>query len=260
MSDSTKQGRDAIARYRDAIGPSATQRATLLAGVERRLDLGGPPDGGIPATPAPGMASGWWVLIAAVVAAAVGLAVWPRPNANPQRAAAPNTPTSVPVAVLEPATPDPASAPAPPAKHSLPPTVAAIESPDAPLADAPRRGRKPITTRPGPRAQRHPKEHREAPPTPPPPSAQLVDEEVRLLRSANAALRAGRHDAAQRTFDDHARRFPKGALVELREVGRALLGCEVSPGQGHKAVAAFEDRYPDSLHTQRIRRACTASQ
>ena len=31
-------------------------------------------------------------------------------------------------------------------------------------------------------------------------------------------------------FDEHARRFPDGALTELREVGLALLACREQPG------------------------------
>jgi hypothetical protein len=71
------------------------------------------------------------------------------------------------------------------------------------------------------------------------------------------ARKAMAHDAAGslRLLNEHAQRYPKGALVPEREV----LAIEALRALGRTAeadarLASFEARYPDSLHLSRLRR------
>jgi hypothetical protein len=65
------------------------------------------------------------------------------------------------------------------------------------------------------------------------PSPGNLRAELRLLESAQAALRAGRADDAQRALDDHARRFESGELALEAE----LLSVQVSLARGDRERA-----------------------
>ncbi len=97
------------------------------------------------------------------------------------------------------------------------------------------------------------------PPPPPPeprPSDEVgVDAEVALLRRATVALRDGRAQEAAALLDRHAREFPTGALVELREFSRARLRCDAI-GDREATIDGFRARFPDSPHLARLQREC----
>ena len=83
-------------------------------------------------------------------------------------------------------------------------------------------------------------------------STEGFDVEVKLLERAQDALRS-RPEEALTLADDHARRFPRGMLVQEREV----IAIEALVKLGRKADAKaratrFTTRFPGSSHTRRI--------
>ena len=84
-----------------------------------------------------------------------------------------------------------------------------------------------------------------------------VAEEVALLKSAQAAINAGRPAEALSKLAEHARRFPHGKLNESCEVARIVALCD----SGQKTAArAAADRFlaarPSSPFASRVRTAC----
>jgi hypothetical protein len=124
----------------------------------------------------------------------------------------------------------------------VPSTVSSATSPlsDRPTADEPT---------PAPSASA-------APPKPslaPAPSADLGPQaEVRLLERAQDALRSRPADALS-LADEHARQFPRGMLVQEREV--IAIEALMKTGRTNEAkarAARFKARFPGSSHTRRI--------
>ena len=70
------------------------------------------------------------------------------------------------------------------------------------------------------------------------PKLDTIDEEVSLLGSAHASLRAGRASEALAKLAEHKRRFPASKLAESREVARIIALCQA--GQRETARAAAE--------------------
>jgi hypothetical protein len=85
-------------------------------------------------------------------------------------------------------------------------------------------------------------------------------EELRLVNAARSSLAAGQPQAALRTLDAHARRFPRGQLAEERDATRALARCAQAPAGERGAVAdAFVAAHPRSPSVTRVRRACAGA-
>jgi hypothetical protein len=87
--------------------------------------------------------------------------------------------------------------------------------------------------------------------------AVMIDEEVALLRSAHAALRAANPKRALAHLAEHRWRFPHGQLADSREVARMLALC----ASGEAALARVEaERFltaqPRSPFAQRVRGIC----
>jgi len=96
-----------------------------------------------------------------------------------------------------------------------------------------------------------------APPHHAPPAA-TVGVELVLLRAAQRAL--AEHDAAKALvlLDEHARRFPHGALVEERDAARVLALCDLGRrAEAHQAGAGFLAAFPQSPYAERVG-ACAA--
>ncbi len=86
-----------------------------------------------------------------------------------------------------------------------------------------------------------------------------VAEEARLLREADAALRAGDTAGATRWLDDHARLFPHGVLAEESDVQRVLVLCAAHQADAARVAASrFLSAYPQSLLAGRVRASCGA--
>jgi RNA polymerase sigma factor (sigma-70 family) len=90
------------------------------------------------------------------------------------------------------------------------------------------------------------------------PAEATVAQEAGLLQRARAALQAGDGRTAIAHLDDHAARFPSGALSEEREASRVDALCATGDPDGARAAAGrFARRYPRSAHLERLRTACT---
>jgi hypothetical protein len=103
-------------------------------------------------------------------------------------------------------------------------------------------------------APRHRPAVRRAPPPPPPPAADLA-EETRLLRDADKALRAGSTAKAIALLDEHAARFPKGALAPERAAERLIVSCELGVADRGRVDQFLASRGASPL-AARVRRAC----
>lgn len=103
-------------------------------------------------------------------------------------------------------------------------------------------------------APRHRPAVRRAPPPPPPPAADLA-EETRLLRDADKALRAGATAKAIALLDEHAARFPKGALAPERAAERLIVSCELGVADRARVDQFLASRGASPL-AARVRRAC----
>jgi hypothetical protein len=137
---------------------------------------------------------------------------------------------------------------APLATLSVPPSVDGASSPDSasslasePVAPTPRPQRSArVTSAPAAAA-----------------SSAGLEAEMRWVRGADAALRAGNTSAARALLDQHAREFPNGSLAEEREGLRVVAGCQgAASADGTRAAARFLARAPSSLLAGRVRAAC----
>jgi len=85
------------------------------------------------------------------------------------------------------------------------------------------------------------------------PEGPRLTEEIALVDRAQAQLGAGELDAALRTVDEHARRFPAGALVDVREAARAELLCRAGDARAAEATARrLLQAHPGSAVAQRF--------
>jgi hypothetical protein len=87
-----------------------------------------------------------------------------------------------------------------------------------------------------------------------------VAAEVLLLREAHAAMRGGQATHALVLLDEHARRFPKGALGEERDAARVAALCALGRVVEARAAAdRFLRASPLSPHAGRVRASCGGS-
>ncbi|MDF2693169.1 MAG: hypothetical protein K0S65_1552 [Labilithrix sp.] len=85
-------------------------------------------------------------------------------------------------------------------------------------------------------------------------------EETRLLRAAQVDLQARRTDAAMRSLDQHAARFPAGVLREERLTLRVLVLCETREVEAARRARAELDRsFPSTSHASRLANSCAAA-
>ncbi|MBX3272056.1 MAG: hypothetical protein KF729_17455, partial [Sandaracinaceae bacterium] len=89
--------------------------------------------------------------------------------------------------------------------------------------------------------------------------APSLSSETELLRDAHRALQAGAPARALTLLDEHAARFPSGALSEERAATRVLALCEAGREDSARSEAArFLAAHPRSMHAARVRASCTA--
>jgi hypothetical protein len=99
-------------------------------------------------------------------------------------------------------------------------------------------------------------------PKPPPvasamPAPPSIEEETALLLGAQSALRDGDSAKALGLLDDHARKFPNGALAEEREATRVLALCAAGRIDDAKKLGrAFLSEHPRSPAASRVRSSC----
>jgi hypothetical protein len=92
---------------------------------------------------------------------------------------------------------------------------------------------------------------------PPPPPASDLAQETRLLRDADRALRAGDPASALTLLDQHAARFPKGALAPERTAERLIVTCELGVADPRRVESYLASRGASPL-AARVRKACAA--
>lgn len=82
-------------------------------------------------------------------------------------------------------------------------------------------------------------------------------DELALVSSMQLALRSGNAVQGLALANEHARRFPRGALAQEREGARAIAKCQLAPPAGRSVILAnFEQRYVGSPYAARVRDAC----
>jgi hypothetical protein len=87
-----------------------------------------------------------------------------------------------------------------------------------------------------------------------------VAAEVLVLREAHAAMRGGQAARALALLDEHARRFPKGALGEERDAARVAALCALGRvAEARAAADRFLRASPVSPHAGRVRASCGGS-
>ena len=84
-----------------------------------------------------------------------------------------------------------------------------------------------------------------------------VHAEVLLIAEAHRALQAGNASDSLVLLDEHARRFPTGAMAEERDAARVAALCALGRVvEGRTAAAAFLRDFPGSPHASRVRASC----
>jgi len=87
-----------------------------------------------------------------------------------------------------------------------------------------------------------------------PRSSPAVADEARLIHAALMALRSGQRERALALFDEHAFRYPHGALAEERDAKRALVLAELGRTvEARTAIDHFLQAYPASPLAMRLR-------
>jgi len=134
-----------------------------------------------------------------------------------------------------------------PVRHHAEPAARAVVAPAEKPAPAP-----PNIEPPAPAPLRHRVISHRAPRP-----ARDLAAETKLLRAADRALRDGDTEAAAARLDDHAARFPSGALAPERTAEQLIVACEV--GTADRAhVDRFLATHATSPFAARVRRACAA--
>ena len=91
-------------------------------------------------------------------------------------------------------------------------------------------------------------------------SEPTIDEEVKLVNGAQAALRAGDTKRALELLNEHAARFPSGKLATLRQVTHMMALCQSGHTQQARQEAAnFLVKNPSSPFAERVSGICSAS-
>jgi hypothetical protein len=90
---------------------------------------------------------------------------------------------------------------------------------------------------------------------------ETLEQELPLLQSAQDALRRGDIDRALGLLDEHAKRFPAGALAEERRGAHALAACRKTGSPSARAEAeAFLRDSPSSPLVESVREACVLAE
>jgi hypothetical protein len=89
--------------------------------------------------------------------------------------------------------------------------------------------------------------------------AQSLEEEVRVMRRVERALRDDDPRLAVELLNELDRSVPGGALQEERTAAFLMARCELGAGSGAVLIREFVQRHPDSVYFARVRQACTGS-
>ncbi len=222
-----------LASMRRAHDPPADAKQRVRAALLASLPLSVPPTAPPPTTPTASTVSAWTSLAAVVGTAAVivGVSVG---VLHMLRSSSPGEHLPTPTAVVT-AAPSPMA----PTFTSAKPASQTLRDPSPPETTVARRARPAATS---------------APITAP------LTSEVSLVRAAHVARENGDATLALTYLARHRRDFPRGTLVEEREVETVLALCALGRVDEARAKAStFEEAFPSSAHADRVARSCARS-
>jgi hypothetical protein len=239
MNDLSFEAKALIARAREADGPGPERRARVKRALAAAL-VGTSASLGTVGTVAAATAAGKSALTAGSVAMWLGIG------------AALGTVASAPALVVRLTRSEPSAHVAAPSA----PAPRIVEAPAAPARPAPANAPAPIVEAPSapvlPRAEA-PASASSVPSAAPP---SLADE-TRVLEAAQRELASGRPASALSLLDEHAKRFPAGALGEERTAARVLSLCALGRSEEARRMAtAFLEGSPRSPLIPRLRGSC----
>ena len=85
-----------------------------------------------------------------------------------------------------------------------------------------------------------------------------IDEEMKLMNGAQAALRAGDTKRALELLKEHATRFPAGKLTSARQVTRMMALCQAGQTeQARREATNFLAQHPGSPFAERVKGICS---
>lgn len=88
-------------------------------------------------------------------------------------------------------------------------------------------------------------------------SEPTIDEEVKLMNAAQAALRAGDSKQTLELLRQHAARFPAGKLTTLRQVTHMLALCQAGQtARARQEASSFLEKNPHSPFSARVSGIC----
>jgi hypothetical protein len=246
MKPPSPQARQLLEHYRASATLSADAKARLgdvlreraLRGDLPRFDVQPLPSG----VPGSSLAARLWGSTLAKVG--LGLVVAGAASGLVYQATRPGVPSRPEAPVPSEAYAAPAVSPLPPAVAEAAPALPASEPTERTIApsEAPRR-----------------KAERAAEPAAA--SAEpTIDDEVKLMNAAQAALRAGDAKRALSLSNEHAARFPTGKLATARKVTRMMALCQAgSTQQARREAADFLAKNPASPFAERVRGICAST-
>ncbi len=84
-----------------------------------------------------------------------------------------------------------------------------------------------------------------------------LEEESKILRAARTARLAGAPERSLALTNEHAERFPSGALAPERDAERISALCSVGRrDEARRQIGEFEARWPSSSLLERVRTSC----
>jgi hypothetical protein len=92
------------------------------------------------------------------------------------------------------------------------------------------------------------------------PSPADLEAEMKLIRGADAALRAGRSSEALSLLAQHQAEHPHASLAHEREGLRAIANCQIGAAGASASAERFLERSPHSPLAPRLRSACRISE
>lgn len=219
-----------LARLLDATRAGTEPDAAARARVRAALAMGLAGAGAVRGATRVGLRTKLWLLGVVVVVSAVSGVVWFLLQAPPTvHAPAPVSSVALPA-------PEPSM------------SAAAVASVAPPVIDLPN---------PAPSASADLAARSEPAPARSTPKVAEPADELSLVSSMQLALRSGNASQALALANEHARRFPGGALAQEREGARAIARCQLAKPEGRASILAnFEQRYGGSPYAARVRDAC----
>jgi hypothetical protein len=247
MKPPSEQARQVLARYKEAVALGSGEKARLSDVLQERALRGDLPRfdirPGTPSVPQATLAQKLW----ASTWAKVGLGL-----------VALGAASGVGYQLQEPAPTAPAYAPSAtvvrtPSEDRATPTPGAASSPEVTIDDA---TPTPDTAAPAPRAKTD--KATDATSASAGATEPTIDEEVKLVNGAQAALRAGDTKRALELLSQHAARFPAGKLATLRQVTHMLALCQAGQApQARREAVSFLSKNPNSPFAERVSGICS---